>query len=375
MTNWKPLLISALCFGLSFFGTTLAQTSAQTLPVSSDPTPPPSTCLKSIGLRSSAVLPPKTLTGRVGLYVAELDPATKLVMRYLAQNENDRFPLASAYKQAVAFKAFQAIDVGMLAPDELLETTAEVRSIETTSWGFNRVDKLLEKQLVDSQNTANDLIHLRIGLVAPQDLADQLGLCQTRLLLTTKAFWTAQAGLGGADFPPDHLLEAARAFNASTGEDRLQRAERLVQASFTVLAPTLLKQIDVYFKGKIYNPEIDLKTQNSSTPLEFAALVAYLHHSGTLTPSSQKQLNDLMAKGCCKPKLKNLRYWGGKAGSGWRILTLTGYLERDDGRQVVYSYFNAESNKTDAETIELQISAALEYIVQNITVLMKSPQP
>jgi beta-lactamase class A len=181
--------------------------------------------------------------------------------------------------------------------------------------------------------------------------------------------------LGGADFPNDHLLEAARAFDAATGEDRLQRAERLVQASFTVLAPTLLKQIDVYFKGKIYNPEIDLKTQNSSTPLEFAALAAYVHRSGTLTPSSQKQLDDIMAKGCCKPKLKNLRYWGGKAGSGWRILTLTGYLERDDGRQVAYSYFNAESNKTDSLAIEAQIPVALEYIAQNITLLMKSPKP
>ncbi len=371
MTNWKPLLPSVLFLGLSFFGITLAQTP----PVSQDLAPLPSNCLKPIGIRSRAVLPPKTLTGRVGLYVAELDPVTGWPVRYLAQNENDRFPLASAYKQAVAFKAFEAIDRGMLAPDELLETTAEARSIETTSWGFNRVDKLLEKQLIDSQNTANDLIHLRLGLVAPQDLADQLGLCQTRLLLTTKAFWTAQAGLGGADFPPDRLLEAARAFDASTGEDRLQRAERLVQASFTVLAPTLLKQIDVYFKGKIYNPEIDLKTQNSSTPLEFAALAAYIHRSGTLTPKGQKQLDEIMAKGCCKPKLKNLRYWGGKAGSGWRILTLTGYLERDDGRQVAYSYFNAESNTTDSLAIEAQIPVALEYIVQNITLLMKSPKP
>ena len=61
-----------------------------------------------------------------------------------------------------------------------------------------------------------------------------------------------------------------------------------------------------------------------------------------------------MSTGCCyaKKSLVTSTYRAAKAGSGWRILTLTGYLELSNKESIAYAYFNDESETFESEVIE-----------------------
>jgi len=330
------------------------------------PTDDPALCWKPEGSleRISAAQPPSALSGRVGLVIAQLG-ATGGWERILARDENRVFPLASAFKQLVAFQALEQVHKGAWKLSDTLETTAANRSIEGYSRGKNTLETLLGRMMTDSENTAADLVYLRLGIGQPQAYVDALKLCSTRILLTTKAFWTAEAGRGGPDFTQPNPLEAARRFHFSRGDERLALAQSLKDASFKLSGPQLEAALEGYFQGPAYNPDLDLFTQNVSTPLEFARLLSTLYPSSSL--GTQNSLfRKLAASSCCRPPVANLRYWGGKAGSGWRMLTLSGYLERTDGSRLVYALFNFGSNLDHAEKLEAQIPLALEYLASQL---------
>ncbi|MBC7646222.1 MAG: serine hydrolase [Pseudopedobacter sp.] len=326
------------------------------------PTHTPEHCWKPQAAleRILAAEPPSVLSGKVGLVIAQLDAKGRF-KRILARDENTVFPLASAYKQLLAFQALERVHKGEWKLSDTLESTPQNRSIEGYSKGKNTLETLLKRTLEDSENTAADLIHLRLGLEQPQTFVDALKLCSTRILLTTKAFWTAEAGWGGPDFTLPNPLEAARRFHFSRGEERLALARSIKDASFKRTGPQLEAALEKYFEGPAYNPDLDLFTQNVSTPLEFAHLLSTLYPSSSL--GKQNLLfRKLASLSCCKPPVPKLHYWGGKAGSGWRILTLSGYLERTDGSRFVYALFNFGSKLDHAEKLEDQIPLALKYL-------------
>ncbi|MFN8510212.1 MAG: serine hydrolase [Deinococcaceae bacterium] len=303
--------------------------------------------------------PPASLSGDLGLYVAVVDPQTLRPTRVVAQNPNMQFPLASAYKQAVLHALLQDVDQNTIGLEETLTTTEFNRSLEFYPTGTNTLRVLAERMIQKSDNTATDLLHRRIGLEKPQALADRLGLCKTRLLLPTKAWWVAQAGMA-KDFPDSELLEASRRYSSAPRPQQLEIARRLDAEALKIKPDVLYPKLDRYFMGPQYNPEIDRNTQNASTPFEFAQLIAFEFMGNGLTPSSQNLFRDIMGKGCCAKRLKPYNYAGAKGGSGWRILTMTGYLEMPQGERIVYVFLN-NKNKRD-EGVESDIPAAMAWV-------------
>jgi beta-lactamase class A len=80
-----------------------------------------------------------------------------------------------------------------------------------------------------------------------------------------------------------------------------------------------------------------------------------------------------MRTGCCIAKNSALRseYRAAKAGSGWRILNLTGYAELSGGITLAYTYLNDQSATLDSEDIEKQIKPVNAWIDQVLLGLLR----
>jgi beta-lactamase class A len=274
---------------------------------------------------------PARLSGRLGLYVAVIDPATLLPLRVVSHDPGRVFPLASAYKQAVLWALLRQKDAGTLKLTETFDVSAASQSLGNYPFDHSDVTTLATRMIHNSDNTATDLLHRRVGLQAVQQLADDLGLCRTRLILPTKAWWTAQAGLSPS-FP------GAATFAGLRGESLLRAAQGLDSDALRLRPDVLQHRLDVYF-DHAYDPQADLGTQNVSTPAEFAHLVAAeFLRSGLSAPSQQVQ-RSVMATGFGRSRLPvPMTYFGGKGGNGWRMLSFSGYLHTAGGEDVVYAF-------------------------------------
>ena len=336
------LLAAALLGGASIWLTRQTMTTAPTVhtvsgrapgqpaPLTGATTTGGQTCLNAPA-GSEAPPPPKRLTGRLGLYVAVVDPVTLTTLRVVSHDAGGLYPLASSYKQAVLWALLRQKDTGTLQLSETFDVTSRTQSLGNYPYDHSDVLTLAGRMIHNSDNTATDLLHRRVGLQAVQDVADGLGLCQTRLILPTKDWWTAQAGLS-PHYP------GAVSFSAMRGQVRLQAAQA-VDADATSVRPDLLqRRLDSYFDHR-YDPLTDLGTQNVSTPAEFAHLVAAEFLNSGLSPAAQEVQRRVMATGFGRSRIAApLTYFGGKGGNGWRLLAFSGYLHTRGGEDVVYAF-------------------------------------
>jgi beta-lactamase class A len=322
-----------------------------------------------------SVVPPTTLsiplptvvTGKVSFYAAIYDPKTLTATRtYALGPVNTVMPLASTYKTAVLWATLREVDAGTLQLSMPITTTEANRSIEDYSPGTNSLLTLAQRSIEKSENTAADILHRLVGTERIAKLVWSRSPC-TNILLPTKTFWAAQAGLLPTLIPATNqsvLLNAALKYQKLLPSQRLAFASRLNTESLKINADVLLKQLDRYFLGPNYHPSLDTAFQNTSTAKGFTDLLASLYLRPELSTQSQQVMRNIMARGCCVPKKAPFRYtyWGAKAGSGWRLLTLTGYVELPDGRVMAYIYLNHESNTRSAERIEAQIRPVVNWI-------------
>lgn len=314
---------------------------------------------------------PAGVTGRIGFYAAEYDPRTLAPLRAVALDPGSVYPLASAFKTTVLHSLLRGVDDGRFSLSDKQTTSEAARSIESYSRGTNTLGTLAGRMIHNSENTAADLLALRVGLGRIQADLDVLGAAQTRIQFTTKAWWSIQAGLLPSLFPPGDLFGSTQRFASLPAQERLNVARQVLEGVKQVRAPVLYQKLDDYFHGPEYNPEIELFVQNTSTPQEYACLNATLFRTG-LSPASSQIFRKLMATGQDHPTLPKpeFRYWGGKPGSGWRLLTLTGYAETPTGRVVAYAYMNDGSDTRDAEDMERQMPEVNAWIRDQVRALL-----
>lgn len=317
---------------------------------------------------------PKIITGRVGLYVA-LYPkgsSTTEPSKVISLNPTLQFPLASNFKQSVLLEVLRQADQGTLKLTEKFNITRANQSLGWYPYDGSPVMELARRMIQFSDNTATDTLFRRIGLGSLQPLADSLGLCQTRLQLPTKAWWTAQAGFGGPDFPKYALVSASRAFAQAPFEKRLEIAERLDAAAQRVGPDTLTRAVEVYFGGRNGGPdtmaEIDRNLQNASTPYEWARFIQHEFLENDLSPANRQRFRETMALGSGRYLLKvPFAYYGGKSGNTARLLTHSGYLETRSGDRLIYVYMNDTSlnlaTREETPIVFKFISAALRTLM------------
>jgi beta-lactamase class A len=321
------------------------------------------TCGSSLETAAPREALPGVVTGRVGFFAAEFRNGVMVASRAVAVGDPAGvFPTASMFKTLVAHAAFRAVDEGRFRLDQKFLTTDANRSIEAYPKGSNTLLELVRRAIRNSDNTASDILHLAVG---PERLARRvktLSSC-TDVLLTTKAWWAAQSGLSSSVLGAD-VFSGARAYASQPFEARLKIAARLNDAARRVTGRAVERALETYFDSALYAPELELWLQNTTTPRAFAELLAKVLPAGDLKPSTRQRFREIMTTGCCiaKPSPLRSRYRAAKAGSGWRVLTLSGYAELADGRAVAYAYMNDRSDTRDAEDMERQIRAVNAWI-------------
>lgn len=314
---------------------------------------------------------PTGVTGRVSFYASLTKSG--VTQRVITLGDVDAvFPLASVFKPLVVHGIFRDVDAGKLKLTTRLTTTSANRSIEAYPQGSNEVRELARRAIYLSDNTASDILHLGYG---PERLAREVRAASpcTTVLHTTKAWWAAQSSLLPEVVGPEPL-PALRQLAFTPFEERLRVAMRLIQASQKVDAPRLEQVLDDYFHGPTYTPELEYYVQNTSTARAFTDLALRTFTGAGLKPATRDVFRTLMQTGCCRPKAPRMKttYWGAKAGSGWRILTLSGAVELPDGRVMAYTYLNDQSHVTDAEDMERQIRPVVTWIESQLMTLSGS---
>ncbi|WP_338014502.1 serine hydrolase [Deinococcus cavernae] len=125
--------------------------------------------------------------------MAQVDPVTLNVIRAVGTNPDSEFPLASTYKQAVLWALLKKFDQGEVSPTERFDVTRSNQSLGAYPFDGTTIRDLSTRMIRDSDNTATDIIHRRVGLQSVQDIADHLGLCRSRLIMPTRNWWVMEA--------------------------------------------------------------------------------------------------------------------------------------------------------------------------------------
>ena len=284
--------------------------------------------------------PPAALNGQLGLWAAVIDPKTLQPIRAVAYAPGSVFPLASTYKQAVLWAMLRQVDAGRFDLNQKFSVTRAAQSLGSYPYDHSTALTLAQRMIQHSDNTATDLLHRKVGLQKVQQLADDLKLCRTRLILPTKAWWTAQSGLS-------NIFAGTKLWPQATGQKRAQLAALIDADAQKYRADYVQRKLDEYF-DKHYNGADDLKVHNFSTPYELSTLVAHEFLRSGLSPKSQNLQRRLMTLGCCKGGLLPIPIdtWGGKGGNGWKILTYSGYFKTKGGEHVVYAFMLHGSGQT-----------------------------
>ncbi|RJF72959.1 serine hydrolase [Deinococcus cavernae] len=300
-------------------------------------------CLPDAPRVPKAPAPPFALSGRLGLWVAQVDPVTLNVIRAVGTNPDSEFPLASTYKQAVLWALLKKFDQGEVSPTERFDVTRSNQSLGAYPFDGTTIRDLSTRMIRDSDNTATDIIHRRVGLQSVQDIADHLGLCRSRLIMPTRNWWVMEAGLSDT-------FNGTGRWVTATGEERTRLAALIDEDARQYRSDFIQRKLDGYFDHR-YQPTDDLKTHNLSTPYEFSTLLAHEYLNPGLSARAVKWQRDVAQKGFGRYALKaqaagNVAWFGGKGGNGWRILTYSGYFQTKDGRHVVYTFMQHGANET-----------------------------
>jgi beta-lactamase class A len=308
---------------------------------------------------------PDVVSGRVAFYAAAYRNGVLIPNNAVAIGDPSAvFPMESMHKTFVVHAAMRGVDAGTLNLEQNFKTTPANQSIEAFPKGSNSLLELAKRAIAKSDNTASDILHTAVGTASLAREIKSISPCTT-ILLTSKAYWAAQGGLSSSVLGKD-LLAGAQRYATLPFEQRLLVASRLNAAAQKVTASAVERAIDRYFHGPIYTPELEVWLQNTTTAQAFTDLLVNVIQADDLKPQTRKVFRQIMESGCCFSKNSPLHsvYRAAKAGSGWRMLMLSGYAELPQGLGLVYTYLNDQSTAKDAEEIEKQIHAVNIWIDQ-----------
>lgn len=210
--------------------------------------------------------------GTVGIAVRDLQTGETQAL-----NGNTLFPMASAYKIAVAGRIFALVDAGALHLDDQLALDPALASEGGIAWMFSRpgatlsVDRLLELMLQKSDNNATDVLVARAG--GPQAI--------TRFV--------TQLGITGLRVDNDtaHLLYRAMGIRPLSGSFR-RNADAARRAD---------PQIAVRDMRDLPNLAFAAEVEDTSTPSAMIDLVNAYESGRALSAASTRRLFTIMA-GC-----------------------------------------------------------------------------
>lgn len=208
--------------------------------------------------------------GTVGIAVRDLQTGETQAL-----NGDTLFPMASAYKVAVAGRIFALVDAGDVRLADQLALDPALASEGGIAWMFNRpgatlsVDRLLELMLQKSDNNATDVLVARAG--GPQAITafvQKLGVTGLRV-----------------DSDTAHLLYRAMGINPQSGSFR-QNADAARRAN------PLLVTRDI---RDLPNLAFAMEPEDTATPTAMLDLITAYESGRALSAASTQRLFTIMA--------------------------------------------------------------------------------
>ena len=216
--------------------------------------------------------------GTVGVAVQDLQTG-----EIQSRNGDTLFPLASAYKVAVAGRILSLVDAGSLKLDDRLALDPALASEGGIAWMFSRpgatlpVSQLLDLMLTRSDNNATDVLVARAG--GPKAVSD----------------FVAGLGIHGLRVDSDtaHLLYRAMGINPQSGtfQQNAGAARR---------ADPMIQRRDV---RDLPNMDFMLDPRDTATPLAMNQLLVAYESGKALKPESTQLLFTIMGH-CQTGKLR-----------------------------------------------------------------------
>jgi beta-lactamase class A len=208
--------------------------------------------------------------GSVGIAVRDLQTGETQAL-----NGDTLFPMASAYKIAVAGRIFALVDAGELRLDDQLALDPMLASEGGIAWMFSRpgatlsVDRLLELMLQKSDNNATDVLVARAGgPSAVTGFVNKLGVTGLRV-----------------DSDTAHLLYRAMGIHPQAGRFR-QNSDAARRAD---------PQLAVRDIRDLPNLAFAAELQDTSTPSAMIDLITAYESGRALSAASTQRLFTIMA--------------------------------------------------------------------------------
>lgn len=284
--------------------------------------------------------------GTVGVAVRDLQTGETQAL-----NGDTLFPMASAYKVAVAGRILSLVDQGALRLDDQLALDPALASEGGIAWMFSRpgaslsVDRLLELMLQKSDNNATDVLVARAG--GPQAITSFVNGLGVRGLRV--------------DSDTAHLLYRAMGIHPLSGTFR-QNAEAARKAD---------PQIAVRDIRDLPNIAFSQEPEDTATPTAMLDLIAAYESGRALSAASTQRLFTIMANcetgrnrivGMLPPGTAVAHKTGSLNGVGNDV----GVVRLPDGRRfavVVFVMKDSRGNKSRDRIIAESARAAYDYFL------------
>lgn len=284
--------------------------------------------------------------GTVGIAVRDLQTGETQAL-----NGDTLFPMASAYKVAVAGRIFALIDAGELRLDDQLALDPALASEGGIAWMFSRpgatlsTQRLLELMLQKSDNNATDVLVARAG--GPQAISafvNRLGVTGLRV-----------------DSDTVHLLYRAMGIHPLTGTFR-QNADAARRAD---------PQLAVRDIRDLPNLAFAIEPEDTSTPTAMLDLLGAYESGRALSPDSTQRLFTIMANcetgkarivGMLPPGTAVAHKTGSLNGIGNDV----GIVRLPDGRRFAVAIFvmkDSRGNRSRDRIIAEASRAAYDYFL------------
>lgn len=288
------------------------------LPLAAQQSQPIAAVQQSLEQRLAAVA--AASAGRMGITAVHLESG-----RRVAVNGDERFPMASTYKVAVAGAVFRAVEEGRLRLDQLitLDERMRVRSDGITSFAPHpgvvlSVLNLIELALTRSDNTATDMLVRELGGPAAVNA------------------WLRRSGIDGQQVDRDTagILHDNFGLAAPAGTSVVENLARdFPPQPWLPSGP-----------NHPVNPAFDSDPRDTSTPDAMVRLFTRLHRGELLNADHTRLLFEILARtrtGAARVRsvLPPGTIWAHKTGSLAGISADVGVLTLPDGTHVALAIF------------------------------------
>ncbi|OGS52525.1 MAG: hypothetical protein A3K75_03700 [Euryarchaeota archaeon RBG_13_61_15] len=252
-----------------------------------------------VRLRADIIKAAKEVKGQMGLYLKHVESGSEVAI-----DADKTYPLASVFKLAVMVETYRQVEDGLISLDERIELEPRHYCIgegvlQYLSPGLKpTVQDLLALMILETDNTASEMLWKRIGIQRVGMLMKELGLAKMSIYIPYRESFLMSMGYGPYKALP--IPDAARKWKSLSDMERMKALNETEREAACLSIEDFRSKYESIYGFKA---EKKLKTQrvydeafdNLGTPREVAMLMEkILKHEVVSRKACEQMLSLLM---------------------------------------------------------------------------------